>query len=67
VARIIDLSKPIQYYPEEPFVMKVKIKHKSHKAGKLLLPLLRPLVGMELQGAMAIFTVNLKRIVKLIK
>ena len=40
MARMIDLSKPIQFYPEEPFVMKVKIQHKSHKAGKFLLPLL---------------------------
>ena len=40
MARMIDLTKPIQYYPQEPFVMKVKIKHKSHQIGKYLLPLL---------------------------
>ncbi|MCL2007095.1 MAG: cyclase family protein [Treponema sp.] len=40
MARIIDLSKPIKYYPNEFFVMRVKIKHKSHKQGGRLLPFL---------------------------
>ena len=40
MATIIDLTKPIQYYPEEPFVLKVKIKHKSHKASRWLIRLL---------------------------
>src|SRR5665647_1709584 len=40
MANIIDLSKPIKYYPDEPFFMKVKIKHKNHKKGSLLLPFL---------------------------
>jgi len=34
---IIDLTKAIEYYPNEPFFMKVKIKHKSHKKGRFLL------------------------------
>jgi kynurenine formamidase len=38
--KIIDLSKPVKYYPQDHFTMKVKIKHKTHKAGKLLLPFL---------------------------
>lgn len=40
MAKIIDLSKPVKYYPDEPFFMKVKIKHKSHKMGSWLLPIL---------------------------
>ncbi len=40
MATIIDLTKPIQYYPEEPFVLKVKIKHKPHKASRWLIRLL---------------------------
>jgi kynurenine formamidase len=35
--KIVDLTKPIQYYPNDPWFMKVKIKHKSHKAAKWLL------------------------------
>lgn len=35
--KIIDLTKPIQYYPNDPWFMKVKIKHKSHNAAKWLL------------------------------
>lgn len=35
--KIIDLTKPIEYYPEDPFFMKVKIKHKSHKKSRFLL------------------------------
>jgi len=38
--RIIDLSKPIQAYPEEPFPLKVKIVHKSHEKGAFLVKLL---------------------------
>ena len=37
--KIIDLSKPIQYNPEDPSFMKVKIKHKPHKKAKWLLRL----------------------------
>ena len=35
--QIIDLSKPIQYNKEDPWFMKVKIKHKPHKKAGLLL------------------------------
>lgn len=35
--KIIDLSKPIQYNKNDPWFMKVKIKHKSHKKAKWLL------------------------------
>ena len=38
--KIIDLSKPIQYNKNDPWFMKVKIKHKSHNKGKWLLRLL---------------------------
>lgn len=38
--KIIDLSKTIQYNPNDPFFMKVKIKHKSHKKSRLLVRLL---------------------------
>ena len=38
--QIIDLSKPIQYNKEDPWFMKVKIKHKPHKKAGLLLRLL---------------------------
>jgi len=38
--KIIDLSKPIQYNSNDPWFMKVKIKHKSHKKGGLLVKLL---------------------------
>jgi len=34
---IIDLSKPIQYNRNDPWFMKVKIKHKPHKKAKWLL------------------------------
>lgn len=37
--KIIDLSKTIQYNPKDPFFMKVKIKHKSHKASRWLVRL----------------------------
>jgi kynurenine formamidase len=37
--KIIDLSKPIQHYPKEPFYMRIKIKHKSHKASRWLIRL----------------------------
>ncbi|MFT5912935.1 MAG: hypothetical protein ACI9XO_004479, partial [Paraglaciecola sp.] len=32
--KIVDLSKPIQYNENDPWFMKVKIKHKSHKKAK---------------------------------
>ncbi|MDW3193852.1 MAG: cyclase family protein [Cytophagales bacterium] len=35
--KIIDLSKSIQYNPDDPFFMKVKIKHKPHKKAKWLI------------------------------
>ena len=35
--KIIDLSKTIQYNPEDPFFMKVKVKHKPHKKAKWLI------------------------------
>jgi len=35
--KIIDLSKPIQYNKSDPWFMKVKIKHKSHKKAKWLI------------------------------
>lgn len=35
--RIIDLSKTIQYNAEDPFFMKVKIKHKPHGKSKWLI------------------------------
>ena len=38
--KIVDLSKPIQYNKEDPWFMKVKIKHKSHKKAKWLIRLL---------------------------
>ena len=38
--QIIDLSKPIQYNKTDPWFMKVKIKHKPHKKGGLLLRIL---------------------------
>lgn len=38
--KIIDLSKPIQYNKDDPWFMKVKIKHKPHKKAKWLIRLL---------------------------
>lgn len=38
--KIIDLSKAIQYNSNDPWFMKVKIKHKSHKKGGMLVKLL---------------------------
>lgn len=38
--KIIDLSKPIQYNKMDPWFMKVKIKHKSHKKAKWLIRIL---------------------------
>ncbi|MFT4760554.1 MAG: kynurenine formamidase [Paraglaciecola sp.] len=35
--KIVDLSKPIQYNENDPWFMKVKIKHKSHKKAKWLI------------------------------
>lgn len=37
MARIIDLSKPIQYNQNDPWFMKVKIKHKPHRKAKWLI------------------------------
>lgn len=37
--KIIDLSKPIKFNSDDPFFMKIKIKHKSHKKASLLLRL----------------------------
>jgi len=37
MTKIIDLSKPIQYNKNDPWFMKVKIKHKSHKQGGWLI------------------------------
>lgn len=34
--KIVDLSKPIEYNKQDPWFMKVKIKHKSHNKGKWL-------------------------------
>ena len=38
--KIIDLSKPIQYNKNDPWFMKVKIKHKPHRKAKWLIRLL---------------------------
>ena len=38
--QIIDLSKPIQFNRGDPFFLQVKIKHKRHRAAKLLVRLL---------------------------
>lgn len=38
--KIIDLSKPIQYNQNDPWFMKVRIKHKPHKKAKWLIRLL---------------------------
>lgn len=35
--RIIDLSKPIRFNAEDPWFMRVKIKHKPHKAARWLI------------------------------
>lgn len=35
--QFIDLSKPIQHNPGDPWFMRVKIKHKSHKAARWLI------------------------------
>ena len=35
--KIVDLSKPIQYNKEDPWFMKVKIKHKPHGKAKWLI------------------------------
>lgn len=37
MTRIIDLTKPIKFYPDEPSFMRVKIEHKSHKENLLLI------------------------------
>lgn len=38
--KIVDLTKPIQYSKQDPWFMKVKIKHKSHHKAKWLIRLL---------------------------
>lgn len=38
--KIIDLSKPIRYNANDPWFMKVKIKHKPHKKARFLLRIL---------------------------
>ncbi|SEC53896.1 Kynurenine formamidase [Tenacibaculum sp. MAR_2009_124] len=38
--KIIDLSKPIQYNKQDPWFMKVKIKHKPHHKAKWLIRIL---------------------------
>jgi kynurenine formamidase len=38
--KVIDLSKPIQFNPGDPYFMKVKVKHKPHRTAKLLVRLL---------------------------
>lgn len=38
--RIVDLSKPIQYNANDPWFMKVKIKHKPHRKAKWLIRIL---------------------------
>ncbi len=35
--QIIDLSKPVQFNPGDPFFMKVKVKHKPHQKAKWLI------------------------------
>lgn len=37
MARIIDLTKPIKYYPHEPAYMRVNIHHKSHAENLVLI------------------------------
>ena len=37
MARLIDLSKPIQYNANDPWYMRVKIKHKSHSQARWLI------------------------------
>lgn len=38
--KIVDLSKPIQYNKQDPWFMRVKIKHKPHRKAKWLIRLL---------------------------
>jgi hypothetical protein len=40
IMKIIDLSKPIQFNKNDPWFMRVKIKHKPHKKAKWLIRLL---------------------------
>ena len=35
--QIIDLSKPIEYNPQDPFFMRIKVKRKKHKASQMLI------------------------------
>ncbi|WBT36747.1 cyclase family protein [Hyphomicrobium sp. DMF-1] len=38
--KVIDLSKPVQFNRDDPFFMRVKVKHKPHRIAKLLVRLL---------------------------
>lgn len=38
--KIIDLSKPVRFNRDDPFFMRVKVKHKPHRLAKLLVRLL---------------------------
>lgn len=38
--KVIDLSKPVRYNRDDPFFMRVKVKHKPHRLAKLLVRLL---------------------------
>lgn len=38
--KVIDLSKPVQFNRDDPFFMRVKVKHKPHRMAKLLVRLL---------------------------
>jgi len=40
VARIIDLTKPVQYNPGDPWFMRVRIRHKPHNRAKWLIRLM---------------------------
>lgn len=41
--KIIDLSKPIEYNKQDPFYMRIKVKHKSHRSSNFLI---KTLVGL---------------------
>jgi kynurenine formamidase len=38
--KVIDLSKPVRFNRDDPFFMRVKVKHKPHRLAKLLVRLL---------------------------
>ncbi len=54
MSSIIDLSKTIEYNPNDPWFMKIKIKHKSHKMGywiiRLFLGLPKKLFPAQFKG-----------------